>query len=194
MDDLFDRLPLRIRKKILRDPKPGGCWEWTGSIREAAMRPHTLPAPKGLGKGHPRGRPRQSDVIICRERAVPKVQSTALGYPVPAHREVYSICKDIPYKDLARLVRCFNDKCVSPHHTHQSHIATPKRGRAIHHGPRAVEMTGDAVMDALRAARPSPFLSPETAALEANCTVPTPEQWAEYIAWDEATPEEDADA
>lgn len=190
-DERFFLLPKRLQAKITRnDQKPAECWEWTGACAPARLRLQTMPLPKATTVGRPRGRPRQSDVITVRERALPKAHSAAHGYPVPAYKLVYSIVKGIPYGDLPRMQRCLNDRCVHPDHQHQTQHPTNKPGRSWHLGPKKCE----SVLEMLQRARPRPstMLSPQTAAEELGIAEIPMDVWIEFVKWDEENPEDES--
>ena len=102
----FTELPPRIRKKIRMEPESvderRACWVWTGSFvapRERHFVSRTL---------------KEGSVVT--QKRVPNLHSTDLGYPTAAHRVIYGETFNISIRDVPKLKRCENDRCVSPWH------------------------------------------------------------------------------
>lgn len=193
MTDDFDALPTRIRAKIKLGNRPDDCWTWTGLFQPPHLAERVLP-PLSEGTAKPRGRRRSTDVVIVRKRGIPKVHSSSKGYTVPAHREIYSLVKGIPFDDLPKLARCHNsDRCVNPHHCHQTAHVAVKVGRKLHQGPRKGQKSDqEYVLAMLKKNRPATFMSDmKLVGEECHCDPPRPETWKAYLEWDAQNPEED---
>ena len=99
-------------------------------------------------------------------------------------------------KQVPRLRRCSNELCVNPAHCIatekpvQASIRKNKRLKRVDVSLRPEITSQDDILTRLKAVRPAPYLSPESAAEEANCPVPDPDTWAAYVAWDTVEPEE----
>lgn len=201
----LDGLPTRIRNKIRCDgAETTACWEWTGSFTKPRNRPKVV-----SGRPDYQGNARET-FYFCNDRGVPTVQAPELGYAVPATRLVFARYHGIPLADVPRLGRCMNDRCVSPHHTQDlgpvvkgnPHAAAlrefekliPREHTPPHPRPQLVgDPNAEQPLATLQRVRPFSGFSIESA--EDECELPrgsiTPAIWAEYVAWDEITPDDD---
>lgn len=198
-------LPTRLRNKIAIDgDETTACWIWTGSFTQPRTRHRDYRVtPNYTGFRHKTG-------SLVNDRGTPMVHASELGYPTSANRVVYARFHGIPLDRVPRLQRCTCDRCVSPYHAKdlgpvvkpnplaavlkefelaEAEPHTPAHPRPTLVGDPAVEQP----LDTLKRVRPFAGLSIESA--EDECQIPrgsvTPAVWAEYVAWDEANPEDD---
>ncbi len=165
--------PERLRSKVVLPESEDGCWLWTGAMAGQRARTRVRePIPEGK-------LPAKSPIYSTTERATPMWHDPEVGRPVPAHKALYSRAHGIPFRELPRLRRCPNDRCVSPNHTHPIN-PLPK--------PTAIPF-----LDRLKEKRPVVDLGPVSAAEECGLPPIPAEIWTEFCLWDEANPyEEDA--
>jgi hypothetical protein len=199
-------LPHRLQNKIRVDGEDErlACWIWTGSFTKPRHRHRGYRVPAGYTGA------RANSGTMVSDRGTPMVHASELGYPTSAARVVYARFHDIPLAVVPRLGRCPDDRCVSPHHVQDlgpvikgtPHAAAMRELEAMlpqEHTPphpRPVPTDDPNVeqpLDTLKRVRPFSGISIESA--EDECELPrgsiTPTTWAEYVAWDEANPEDD---
>lgn len=193
---LLSELPARITRKIELgpDPDPGSivppetrcCWLWTGAFTPPRTRVRKYRVPENETYVRNFFAHRQTD------RGLPIMHSPELGYPTSAVRVVYAQAIGMSVRDVPALIRCTEDRCVSPHHVVPSSRAKPK-ARVVEAPALPDTATASAedlrrsVLDRLKHARPGSFLSPASAAEEAGLApeLVTPEIWMAYLEWDE---------
>lgn len=148
---------------------------------------------------------RHTTGCLVNARGLPTMWVGALGYPVAAYRVVYAAAHGLDLKEVPKLMRCTDDRCVSPHHVQDG---GPVPQQAQHAGamrvleqfmpgepnPRpqlADDANAETPLATLQRVRPFSELSIESA--EDECELPrgsiTPDIWAAYLAWDEANPD-----
>lgn len=186
-------LSKRLRKKIVLEPETAGekhaCWLWTGSFVAPRQRFKHYPVPDDREKFT------ENVGSIVNDRGTPNAWSKEMGYAVPANRVIYAECHGIPIRDVPRLERCRNERCVSPWHGRVLG-AVPNR-RAIPEPivePQPGGPSFERTLAILKHARPYAGMTPESAAVDAELKPEdvTPEVWRAYQAWDaEQPPDED---
>lgn len=194
-------LPPRIKNKIRCDgDETTACWCWTGSFRPPSRRHKEYPVADDFQKF------RHTTGCLVNARGLPTMWVSALGYPTAAYRVVYAVVHGLNLKEVPKLIRCTDDRCVSPYHV-QDGGPVPQLNQHAgamrvleQYAPQAEphprpQLVGDPAaetpLETLQRVRPFCEMSIESA--EDECELPrgsiTPEVWAEYVLWDENSPD-----
>ncbi len=198
------RLPRSLQKKIVLEVPQGDerscCWLWTGAVQPTRRRLHTNKAgPDYEGDG--------AAFAFVNDREIPKVHSPELRRAVPAYRQVFADTYQMSFRDVPRLRRCCNDRCVSPYHCMPVEVPESRRRSAAPESPPPAPATPekparpplalvDEILGKLRAKDIPHFIGMDDAAIEAGIDplLLTSDIWKQYYLECEARENElDAD-